>query len=134
MSTIINAMLAIRKNYLLFYHKDTNTIDSFPCSKSEMEQLRSERLIPMGGYENTVRLPTYEEVNHEEIMRFYVREFVEDKEHRKVLFNILRRSDYIDDFLDKLHELQLYDDFLDACGSIYIQIFDEWADKNGLKF
>jgi hypothetical protein len=30
--------------------------------------------------------------------------------------------------LDKLRELNLYDDFIDACGDIYIQIFEEWAD------
>ena len=67
-------------------------------------------------------------------MRFYVKEFVEDKEIRKQLFNILRRHNYMDMFLDKLHELNLYDDFIDACGSVYIQIFNEWADKNDLTF
>lgn len=40
----------------------------------------------------------------------------------------------MDAYLDKLHELNLYDDFVDACGDIYFQIFNEWADKNGLDF
>ena len=79
-------------------------------------------------------LPTYEEINHKDIMRFYVKECVEDKEIRRQLFNILRRDDYMDAYLDKLHELDLYEDFVDVCGDIYIQIFDEWIKENGLDF
>lgn len=37
-------------------------------------------------------------------------------------------------YLDKLCELDLYRDFLDTCGDVYIPIFDDWAQKNGLKF
>ncbi len=77
---------------------------------------------------NNFRLPSYEEIDHEEIMRFYVREFVKDKDIRKQLFGILSRNEYMDAYLDKLRELNLYDDFIDACGDIYIQIFEEWAD------
>ena len=67
-------------------------------------------------------------------MRFYVRECVEDKEMRRQLFDILRRRDYMDLYLDKLHELDLYEDFDEVCGDIYIQIFDEWAKENNLNF
>lgn len=83
---------------------------------------------------NNLRLPSYEEINHEEIMRFYVRECVEDKEIRKQLFDILKRNEYMDAYLDKLRELNLYDDFVGSCGDVYIQIFKEWADKNDLDF
>jgi len=67
-------------------------------------------------------------------MSFYVREYVEDKKIRKQLFDVLRRNEYMDAYTDKLRELNLYDDFIDACGDIYIQIFEEWADKNALDF
>ena len=40
----------------------------------------------------------------------------------------------MDAYLDKLHELNLYEDFVDACGDIYIQIFDEWTEENDLSF
>lgn len=60
-------------------------------------------------------LPTYEEIDHKEIMRFYVREFVEDKTIRKQLFDILRRDEYMDAYLEKLRELELFDDFTEAC-------------------
>ena len=53
---------------------------------------------------------------------------------RTALFNILRRDDYVDAFLEKLQELALYDDFLTICGDIYNQIFEEWASKNDLHF
>ena len=40
----------------------------------------------------------------------------------------------MDAYLEKLRELELFDDFADACGDIYDQIFEEWCDKNELKF
>ncbi len=79
-------------------------------------------------------LPTYEEIDHEDILHFYVKECVEDKGIWRLLSDILRRMDYMDAYLDKLHELNLYEDFIDACGDIYIQIFAEWAEKNDLVF
>lgn len=49
-----------------------------------------------------------------------MRECVEDQESGKQLFCILRRNEYIDAYMDKLHELNLYDDFINVCGDIYI--------------
>lgn len=133
MNTIIELMLAIRKRTIIFYHKDTNEFDDLPVSKNEFQKLNPNKKLPKTD-RNNFRLPSYEEIDHKEIMRFYVREYVEDKENRKQLFGILRRTDYMDAYLQKLHELNLYDDFIDACGDIYIQLFEEWADRNNLDF
>ena len=132
MSTIIEIMLAIRERYPVYYHKDTKQFDRFPYSG--MENPDPNAMLPIGGDRNTIMLPTYEEIDHKDIMRFYVREWVEDKGMRRQLFDILRRRDYMDAYLDKLHELNLYEDFVDACGDVYIQIFDVWAEKNDLNF
>ena len=132
MSTIIDVMLAVKEKNPVFYHKDTKQFDRLPYSETEILDLNEK--LTIGGDRNTVMLPTYEEINHKDIMRFYVRECVEDKEIRRQLFNILRRDDYMDAYLDKLHELDLYEDFVDVCGDIYIQIFDEWIKENGLDF
>ena len=67
-------------------------------------------------------------------MRLYVKEYVENKEIRKRLFDILRRNENMDAYMDKLRELNLYNDFINTFGDVYIQIFEEWADKNGLSF
>ncbi|MDY5167572.1 hypothetical protein [Dielma fastidiosa] len=134
MATIIDVMLSIkRERTILFYHKDTNQFDNYPISKTEMENLSDDALIPEYDY-NNFRLPSYDEVGHKEIMRLYVKDSVEDKVMRTALFNILRRDDYVDAFLEKLQELALYDDFLTICGDIYNQIFEEWASKNDLHF
>lgn len=133
MSTIIDLMLAVRKGTVIFYHKDTKQFDYYPLSEIEWEKISPDALIPYKDL-NDYRLPSYEDINHEEIMRFYVRECVEDKAIRKLLFGILRRDEYIDTFLNKLQELNLYDDFINACGEVYIQIFEEWAYRNGLDF
>lgn len=132
MSTIIEMMLEVGDRVPVYYHKDTKCFDRRPYSKAEKLDLNAS--LPLGGDRNNIMLPTYEEIDHKSIMRFYVKECVEDKEIRQQLFYILRRNDYVDSYLDKLHELNLYEDFVDACGDIYIQIFNEWADKNKLSF
>lgn len=133
MNTIVDLMLSIRERTVIFYHKDTNQFDYNPFSALEWENITAETRLPKKDT-NNIRLPSYEEIDHKEIMSFYVREYVEYREYRKQLFGILRRKEYIDAYVEKLHELNLYDDFIDACGSIYVQIFEEWADKNGLDF
>ena len=132
MSTIIEIMLAVRERYPVYYHKDTKMFDRIPYSKAD--NMDPSARLPIGNDRNTVMLPTYEEIDHKDIMRFYVREFVEDKGIRKQLFDILKRRDYMDMYLNKLHELTLYEDFVDACGDIYIQLFDEWTEENDLCF
>lgn len=133
MSTIIELMLEVRNRRSIFYHKETNQFDYSPVSERELENVCFDKLIPYVDT-NNIRLPSYEEIDHKDIMRFFVRECVEDKDIRKQLFGILRRDEYMDAYLEKLYELNLYDDFVDACGDIYIQIFKDWADKNGLDF
>ncbi|MDO5423340.1 MAG: hypothetical protein Q4F41_06395 [Eubacteriales bacterium] len=130
---IMDLMLLIRKYTTIFYHKDTNEFDYYPISAIEQKKLSPDARLP---YEDTnnFRLPSYEDINHKEIMRFFARECVDDPAFRKQLFNTLRRTEYMDAYLEKLHELNLYEDFEDACGDIYFQIFKEWADKNGLDF
>ena len=110
-------MLSLRKNSCIFYHKDTNEFDYCPVSRKELERLSPDARLPVID-RNNYRFPSYEEIDHKDIMRFYTKEYVEDKEIRSILFNILRRFDYMDAYLDKLRELDLYQDFLDACGVV----------------
>ncbi len=131
MSTIIDLMLAIRREQPIYYHKDTKRFDRFPFTQIEGEEIDFDELISINDTDN-IRLPSYSEINHKEIMRFYVRECVPNKEIRKQLFDILRRYEYIDAYIEKLHELNLYDDFTDVCEDIYIQILKEWSDENDL--
>lgn len=84
--------------------------------------------------ENNFRFLTYDEIDHKEIMRFYVKECVDDKEIRKKLFGILRNNNYVDSFIEGLRKLNLYDEFETVCGEIYEQIFLDWAEKKGLNF
>lgn len=134
MSSIIEMMLAINnRRVYLFYHKDTNTFDRYPVSAVELQNLDVNAQLPVKD-ENNFRFLTYDEIDHKEIMRFYVKECVDDKDIRRQLFNILRCSDYVDSFIKMLRELDLYDDFEMVCGDIYDQIFFEWAEKNDLNF
>ena len=129
----MDLLLLIRERTYIYYHKDTKEFDGWPISAREMEHISYDEKIPYKDL-NNIRLPSYEEIDHKEIMSFFVREFVEDKDVRKQLFYTLRRNEYIDAFIDKLREFNLYDDFVDACEDIYIQIFEEWAEENELDF
>lgn len=127
-------MLTITEKYSLYYYKDTGVFDDFPISEIGRKNLSPDKLLPLGGDENNVKLPTYEEIDHKEIMSFYVKESIEDKELRKQLFYILRRSSYLSAFINKLQELELYEEFIAVCGDVYIRIFDVWAEANSLDF
>ena len=134
MNTIIELMLKIsNRNALCFYHKDTNTFDGWPVSAIQMQNLDPNERLPLKD-ENNFRFLTYDEINHKDIMGFFVKECVEDKEIRKRLFNILRKHNYVEPFIEGLRELNLYDEFEMACGDIYRQLFVEWAEKNELNF
>lgn len=134
MSTIIEMMLKINdRDAYFFYHKDTNIFDRCPVSAIQLQNLDMDAELPMVD-ENNFHFLTYDEIDHKDIMRFYVKECVEDKAIRKQLFDILRNRDYVDPFIEELHGLDLYDDFEMACGDIYVQLFSEWVEKNGLDF
>ena len=134
MNTIIELMLKTsNQNALCFYHKDTNTFDGWPVSAIQMQNLDPNERLPLKD-ENNFRFLTYDEIDHKDIMRSYVKDCVEDKEIRKRLFNILRNHDYVETFIEELRELNLYDEFEMACGDIYRQLFLEWAEKNELNF
>lgn len=127
-------MLAINnRNVNFFYHKDTNTFDRLPVSAIELQNLDKNAKLPVKD-ENNFCFLKYDDINHKDIMSFYVKECVEDKETRKQLFNILRRKEYVDSFIEKLRELNLYEDFEMICGDIYEQLFLEWAEEKKLNF
>lgn len=91
------------------------------------------KLLPEGVDLNLYELPTYEEINHKEIMRFYVRELVYEKDIRKVLFDILKHFDYMDKFYEVLDKYNLYDEYCEVTEGIYQDILIEWANKNNIE-
>ena len=132
-------MLQINNDRMLvFYHKDTNSFDCSPLSSIQLKEFEKGnhnlKLKKIGQDSNNFRFYSYEEIDHEDLMRFFVRECVDDKEIRKKLFYILRRDEFVEPFVEALHELNLYDDYVMACGNVYDDMFREWAEKNGLDF
>lgn len=141
MTTIVELMLNIRERKPVYYHRDTNRFDHSPISQLERKRFKEDTTgeryrerISFDEDRNNICLPSYEEIDHKDLMRFFVRECVDDQEIRKQLFSILRRTEYIDAFIEKIKELNLYMSFVYAAGDVYVQIFEEWADKYGLDF
>lgn len=116
-----------------YYHKDTNTFDKYPVSATQLQSLDKNAKLPLKD-ENNYRFLTYEEINHKDIMSFFVKECVDDKEMRKQLFNVLRNSNFVEPFINALRNLNLYNEFEMVCGDIYTQLFFDWSKKNGLNF
>ena len=93
MSAVTELMLYMDDRYkILFYHRDTNVFDGYPVSEIQLKTLDENARI-LEKDENNFRFLSYEEIDHESIMRFYVKECVEDPEIgqfvHKVMFDEL---------------------------------------------
>ena len=93
-----------------------------------MESLINRRLSDKI-FDKFIPLPTYKDINHKDIMSFYVKECVVDKKIR-----ILRNYDYMDKFITAVKELDLDDEYKMVTDDFYRQIADEWVHKNNIKF
>lgn len=134
MATALDLMLAVNKSRLqVFYHKDTNCFDTMPVSSIELKNLDMNAQIPFKD-ENNFRFLSYEEINHKELMSFYVHECIVEKATRKKLFDVLRRHEYVDLFIETLKSLELYEEYIMFAEDVYEQMFEEWAQENGLEF
>ena len=49
------------------------------------------------------------------------------------MFYILRRDDFVNPFIEKLKELDLYEEFCDECGNLYDDILISWAEKHSIE-
>ena len=135
---IIELLLKIKPRVSIYYHKDTKDFSYKPVSSIQLDVLNQkglEEFLKLYGDEDdiSVLLPTYGELHHNEIMREFVKECVEEKDIRKCLFSILNRKDYIDGFIDKLKELCLYTMFEDVYSDYYNEIFKEWLIYNKIE-
>ena len=73
----------------------------------------------------------YLSYSESEYEKFDENKFVSYENTNSIMFPTYEE---IDAYLEKLRELELFDDFTDACGDIYAQIFEEWCDKYKLEF
>ena len=88
------------------------------------------------GYKDTnnVRFLSFEEINHKEIMKDFIKSgIVYEKDIRKKLFDALRYSKFVTQFIDRLKEFDLYDDFLDYSNDYYKVLFEDWKIANDVK-
>ncbi len=132
--TALELMLYVDdRNAQLFYHKDTKEFDFMPLSEKELDNIDWNAKIS-DAPQNNIRFLTYEEIDHKDMMNFFVHECVDDKEMRKKLFGILRRHSYVEPYIEALKEMELYEYFVAFAENVYNQMFREWAEKNGLEF
>lgn len=82
---------------------------------------------------NIYMLPTYQEINHKEIMTLYVKKCVVDKKIRQALFYTLRNDDYLDKYYNQLRTYGLFQKYLEFSNSYYEKIFDQWKIQNNIK-
>ena len=132
MMPLSDILRMIGKDTWLFLCPETkvvNTVDYFYRKAKESGEINFDEKIGTGFFEKLIRLPSYEEINHKDIMTFYVKECVEEKKLRQKLFYILRNHDYVDKFIDAIKELNLYDEYLMVTDDIYNQIAEEWVEE-----
>ena len=125
----------IGKDCILYYSPKTNevgTIQYFYRQERHNGNDASIEKIGTGIFSELILLPSYEDIDHKNIMSFYVKECVYDKEMRRKLFNTLRNHDFMDKFLTAVKELNLYDEYIMVTDDIYQQLAEEWVEKNGV--
>jgi len=133
--TLSDIFRMIGKDSYFYYRPKThevNTIQYYYKQEYRNNENFLNEEIGYGISGELIPLPVYKDIDHKDIMSFYVREFVEDKETRRKLFNILRNHDFMDKFLAAVKELELYEEYIMVTDDIYIQLAEEWAEKNGV--
>ncbi|MCL2046525.1 MAG: hypothetical protein FWG88_09090 [Oscillospiraceae bacterium] len=132
--TLSDIFRMIGKDCYFYYRPKTNEVNTLQYYYLQEDQ-NNENLfdeeIGSGISSELIPLPRYEDIDHKNIMSFFVREFVEDKEMRRKLFNILRNHDFMDKFLAAVKELELYEEYIMVTDDIYIQLAEEWFEENG---
>ena len=138
MASIFDLMFAISEERIdLYYHRDTNVFDYRPLSLIEIKNIhtRMNEKLTIGYKDpNNVRFLSFEEINHKEIMKDFIKSgIVYEKDIRKKLFDALRYSKFVTQFIDRLKEFDLYDDFLDYSNDYYKVLFEDWKIANDVK-
>ena len=135
MASILDLIFEInRESSSLYYHRDTNVFDRCPLSSIELKNIHNrmhEELTLDYKDPNNVRFLTFEEINHKEVMKDFIKfGGIYEKEIRKQLFDALRYHDYVEPFLAKLKKLNLYDDFIAHSYDYYVSLFSYWLKEN----
>lgn len=117
-------------------------VDSYdyikPYIPDNYDELTDEEIkklnIPSKKDLNIYKLPSYEEINHYEVMRFFVKECVDDKNIRRELFDALRYNIYMERFVDVLKKYDLYKEYLGSTDWYYDDIIKRWMEKYNITF
>ena len=140
--TLIDFIRIIRERKSFFYKTDIKSIvnpfdyikEYIPDNYADLSNEEIKELnIPEDADLNIYMLPSYEEINHKEIMTLYVKRNIQEKEIRQALFYSLRNYDYMDKFYNVLREYGLFKDYLDYSNYYYKQIINNWEEKNNIK-
>ena len=82
---------------------------------------------------NIYPLPSYEFIDHKNIMSEFTHSIYGNPEIRKELFYILRNYDYMDKFYECLKKHDLYDEYRNYASDYYDYVFREWCDEHNIK-
>lgn len=135
--TIADVLMNIHDRQCLFLKTDTmeivNPMDFLEKYLPENPTEEDYEKLPTKASLHIYALPGYEFINHEFIMRFYVKNMIDDKEIRKELFYILRNHDYLDKFYVSLKKHNLFEEYREYSSDYYHSVFRQWCEKNNIK-
>lgn len=114
----------------LYFQPSTNTISNVETFfKQKGKKLSEEQKDKLVDSLIVIIGITHEE--HKDIRSFFVREFIDNKELRRKLFNALRhRTDFYNLFDDICKDNGIYEDYIFFSEDIYIEIANDWYKKN----
>lgn len=135
--TILDFFRVVKRYESIYYKSDIKDIvDPFDYVRKCHEMSDSEREkinIPSNKELKIYKLPNYKELDHKYIMSYYVKEYIQEKEVRRDLFNVLRNYDYMDKFYNMLRKYGLFRDYLDKTNYYYKEKLEDWVEKNNIE-
>lgn len=136
--TIADILMDIHDMECVFLKTDTmEIVEPWDYIKKYLPENPTEedyKKIPSKASLNIYPLPSYEFINHKQIMSEFVKNINDDKDMRKDLFYILRNHNYMDKFYDYLKSHDLYEEFRSYSSSYYHFVFREWCEKHNIKY
>lgn len=135
--TVADILMLTHESQCFFIKTDTmEIVNPFDHLKKYLPKNPTEedyKKLPSKESLNIYPMPSYEFIEHKNIMREFAKNIYDDKKVRQELFYILRNYDYMDKFYDCLKKNNLYEDYKNYASDYYNFVFMEWCNKKNIK-
>lgn len=111
------------KDIKLYYNPETKEIGEITYFNTKISKPEKSNLI---------KFPTFEEINHKQIMLSYINN-LSDMCIKEKLEKSLTNSSYYNDFMNLISKYKLIDNYNNKTHDLYLNIINIWKKNNNIK-